>query len=483
MWGRKLKSCQKKKKTFIDRTLESLKLKKPDKEEEETHPEVNYKIVSEKPYISYVSPFNFGIDPRATNLDEAMYVYEKFRKTVASIKANKKYKNTKDIQGTEPDLPVSATMPLSQSQIEEFKIVDLYEIHYRAEDGIYILVLSDDGNNWREHYHEKSIYEIDGWQYEYISFNKHGHRLYPLSEITKMKGLQERINTTIDAILEVVDRFSPKLAVNESDVTPDGKKALTEGDIGAIVWTLKDPNTVVKELMFTQLKSDLQALVSEFINLISIQTGITRAQLTGNIQASTATEVTVEQGGQTIRLNDMARVTNRYLKKQAEKLWQVIRQFVELEDLELINGVSGIDPRTGNTLYSWLTVDAAKGENMRYGEYDFDIEVGSTQKPDLSVIRKQFENFFSILARTDVIALIQQQGKKVDLGELVRLYLQLYPEMVKDISKIVQPINQDTQGLVNPQAIDGRGGNTSGSNFNAVEATAAEGVPTGRNIL
>ena len=115
---------------------------------------------------------------------------------------------------------------------------------------------------------------------------------------------------------------------------------------------------------------------------------------------------------------------------------------------------------------------------MRRGEYDFEIEVGSTQKPDLAIVRKQFENFFSILARTDVILLMQQQGKKVDLAELLRMYLSLFPEMVKDVGKVIQNITSQTTGLVPPQEVEQRGGTTEGSNFNALESQMADLVPT-----
>ena len=466
-----------KKRTVKDRILEQVGLKKKE-EVEELHPEVNYTIISENPYIAYVSPFNFGIDPRATSLENAQYVYEKFKKTVKQMKANKKYKNTKDLVGVTPALPSRNNQVKSQSELEEFRTIDLYEIHYRTEDAAYILVISKDGEEWREHYHEESIYEIDGWQYEMLTFNQHGHKLYPISDMTKIRMLQERLNTTIDTILEQVDRFVPKIAANETEMTPQGKRALTDGDIGAVVYTTKNPNEVFKELMFTQLKSDLKVLVEQIMDIVSIQTGITRAQLTGLSSSSTATEATIEQGGQTLRLSDMSRAVNRYLRRQATKLWSVCKQFVEFEELQLINGVSGIDEKTGLPKYNWLTVDANRGESMREGEYDFDIEVGSTQKPDLAVIRKQFENMFSILARTDVITLMQQQGKKVDLAELLRMYLQLFPEMLKDIGRIIQPITDQTQGLVDPLAISGRGGNTSGSNFNAVERQAAQPVPS-----
>lgn len=468
---------EKKQVSPVNRLLEKIGLKKT-KEVETTNPEINYKIESESPYVKYVSPFDFGIDPRAKNIDEAMYVYEKFKKTLAQVKANKKYKNTSKLVGSDVELDIPSGRDTDPTQMDDFKTVDIYEVHYRQPDGVYHLVLAKDRDEWAELYNERSPYEMRGWQYEILVFNKHPHKLYPISDMTKIRALQDRITSTIDAVLDQVDRFHPKIAVNGTDVTPEGKLALRDGDIGAIVDCTKNPSEVFKELSFTQVKADLRALIDQMIDIITIQTGLTRAQLTGMSSSGSATEATIEQGGQTLRLSDMGKEVGKYSKKQARKLWEVIKQFVDIETLQLINGVSGIDEQTGIPKYNWLEVNEESGAQMRSGEYDFDIEVGSTQKPDLAVIRKQFEGLFNILARTDVITLMQQQGKKVDLAELLRLYLQLFPELVRDIGKIIQVVTPQTSGLVPPMVPEQRGGTTSGSNHNALEAQRAQPVPT-----
>lgn len=465
---------EKKPKTVLQRGLEALGLKKKE-EQEVVHPELDYSIVSESPYISYVSPFDFLRDPRALTLEESMWVGQKFRRTVKYMKENKKYTNTKNLEGTIPDELNINKMRLTESQIEDFKTITLYEIHYRTDEGIYLLVVSNDKGNYEEHYHEKSPYEIDGWQFDELTFNKHGHSMFAISDISKILPLQDRFSATIDSILEQVDRLVPKIAFNGSELTPNGRKALEEGDVGALVETTRNPSEVFRELGFTQFKADLQALNNEIINIVTIQTGITKAQLTGVSAAQTATEATIEQGGQTLRISDMMQNVNRFSRRQAKKLWQVIKQFVDLEELQLINGVEGIDQETGAPKYNWLRVGTEQGVQMRTGNYDFDIEVGSSQKPDLSVVRKQFENLFSILARTDVITLMQQQGDKVVLSELLRMYLDLFPEAVKDKGRIIQKITMNTTGLI-PPPVDKGGGTTSGSNFNAMEKQ--QGMPT-----
>jgi len=471
----------KEKKNIVDRTLEKLGLKKAE-EKEVVRPEINQKIVAEFPYVKWVSPFKFLIDPRARNIDEAMWVAEEFDKTVAELKRNKFYKNTSKLKGTPPDFPTEMGLNVPQTEIDEFNVIKVYEIHYRNNSKMYRLVIAKDGELFHELYHEQSIYKIDGFQYDLIEFNRHGHLQFKRSDLTKIKNLQDRLTSTFDMILDQLDRFIPKVAYDSSGISVNGIKALRDGDIGALVECNKNPAEVIREINFTQLKADLKAVVDQMVTVITMMTGVTQAKILGMSSGETATGESIAQGGENIRLSDMSKSVQGFVNRQATKLWQIITQFVELEDLEIITGESGINPQTGQPTYTWLNdINSEMSEKLIEGQYSFDIEVGSTQKVDSALITKRIENLISILGRTDVIALMQQQGKKVDLAEILRLWLQNNPEIVRDVSRIIQDVGPNTQGLLPAQEIlmgGGQGGPTAGSATNEVRALRAESVPS-----
>lgn len=465
-----------KEKGLVDRTLEKLGLKEGEKKEI-LREEINQKIISESPYTKWVDPYRFLMDPRARTIDEAMWVAEEFDKTVAELKRNPKYKNTDKLVG-KPQEDQSTNVKIPDTEIEEFSVVRLYQIHYRNRNKMYLLVIVKDGEVYKELYHDESMYEMDGFQYDILEYTRHGHLQFKRSDLAKIKNLQDRFTSTLDAILEQLDRFVPKILVLEGGLTPEGENALRDGDVGAVVKTTSNPQEVVKELALTQYKADLKAIMDEFVNIITIMTGITRTKLLGISTADTATGENIAQGGESIRISDMNKATQRFAKRQSIKLWQVIKQFVPLEELELITGESGIDPQTGSPIYTWLPdIDSEMSQKLAEGQYRFDIDVASTQKIDSTVITKRIENLISILARTDVIALMQQQGKKVDVAEILRLWLQNTPEIVRDPSRIIQDVNANTQGLLPAEDIlvGGRGGNTAGSNLN--EARRQEAQP------
>jgi len=456
--------------------LERMGLKKP-KNEEITVPELNYNIISESPYIQYLSPFEVLIDPRARNLEEAQWWAHCTRKTLEQVKANPKYKNTNKLQGLDvPDFPTVTGQTVPVSALDEFKLIDLYEIHYRNENKVYILVMAKDQNDYKALYHEESPYEIDGWQADVLTFNKHGHKLYPISDLTKIKALQDRFTTTMDSILNQIDRFVPKIAVDTGKLGDDGERTLEEGDVGAIVKCNGNPNEMFKELSFTQLKGDLVGVLDKILDVVTIQTGVTKAKLLGVSTAETATGEQLSHGAETLRLADMNNFVSQYLNRQATKLWQIVKQFAPFEDLQLITGESGVDPQTGQVMYTWLEdIDSEMSDKLHRGGFRFEMVVGSTQRNDIVGIRKQLGDLINIATNTNLVMMAQQQGIKVNIGEFLKIVLQLYPEAIGDVSKIIQTISQGTQGLIPPE--EGKGGYTEGSGMNELRSLVGQPTP------
>ena len=441
--------------------LEKLGLRKPKPEEPKENVDLNEYIKTENPYVCWVNPFEFGIDPCARNIHEARYVYQRITKLLDQVKSNPNYSNTSDLEGSNVSETLSKDVP--ETQIENFKTVELYEIHYKTDEGINILVLAKDQDIYKPLYHDKSIYEMDGFQFEILAFNKHNHKLYAKSDISIVKGLQDRIATTFDSILDQVDKYVPKIFVDENAMTEMGKKALRDGDIGAICYTNKDPNTVVKEASFTQLKADLSVLIDKIMEVVMLETGLTKAQLMGMTSAQTATEAQIGQAGQNLRLSDKFDLVSDFANKQADKLWAVIRQFTDLEEIQLITGERGIDEVTGLPKFSWMPdINSDIADNLKEGDYRFHIEVGSTEKPDLPILRKQVENLGNILMKPDVLMAFQQQGYKINIAEILKRYLMLFPDVFTDTGKIIQPITQNTQGLIPQMPPQGPGGGGTG---------------------
>ena len=448
--------------------LEKLGLKKPKPEEEKQEKqlvELNEYIKSENPYVIWVNPFDFIIDPSANSIFTARWVAQKVTKILKEVKETKGYSNVSNLKGVQPEATLIEKIPTTQ--IDNFKTIDLYEIHYKTPEGINILTLAKDGSEYRPLRHEKSIYEMGGFQFEVLSFNKHNHKLYAKSDIDIIKGLQDRISITFDNILDQMDKFVPKIIVDETAMTEPGKLALRDGEVGSICYSNKDPNNVVKEISFTQLKADLSVFIDKMLEIMMLETGLTRAQLMGMTNAQTATEAQIGQAGQNLRLSDKFDYVGDFANRQARKLWQVVQQFVDLKEVQLITGDQGIDEVTGLAKFSWMPgINTNVADELSEGEYRFRIEVGSLEKPDLPVLRSQIERMAGILQQPGVLEAFQIQGYKIILAEIFKRYLQLFPDVFTDVGKIIQPIGPKTTGLLpqGPQGMPKGGGNMNSQN-------------------
>ena len=463
--------------------LEVLGLRKPKEPEElPKNIDLNEFIIAESPYVIWINPFNFGIDPMANSIYEANYCYEKIMTTLDRVKANKNYKNTKNLRGI--DLEPTFAKDIPTTQIEKFKPIELYEVHYKTDEGINILVLAKDQEDYVALRHDENIYDIDGFQYELLTFNKHGHKLYPKSEIDITKPLQDRINNTFENILEQIDKFVSKLFVDETGMTEMGKKALRDGMLGSICYTNKNPNEVVKEFTMTQVKADMVGIIDKMVDMISLETGITRAMLTGLTSAETATEAQIGQAGQNLRLSDKADMVADYSNRQGRKLWQVIKQFVDLEEIELITGETAFDDVTGTPRFNWLEpIDRDMKYKLITGEYDFQIEVGSTQKPDLPVLRKQVENLVNILGGKGVLEAFAAQGYKIELAEILKKYLLLFPDVFTNIGRIIKPIPPQQPGMLPPGQPQGQPPGTGGVGVGVVPQQVQANPSTPADII
>ena len=399
------------------------------------------------PYSRWVDPFGFLMDPRARSIYDAFWVSEETRETLHSVKETTSYSRDRfklvaaPVEGRE----------LPESQLDRFQVVEKSEIHYKnpdAPNGITILILGQARGQWVVLYHEHSVYRrMKGWQYSLLAFNKHQHKLYPISDLSQVRPLIRRFNDTFESILEQVDKFVAKILVNTAIVQAEGQNQLKTGEIGALVKCEgmdKEANlgNAAQVLSMNQVSQDLVILVEKILDLIVLVTGLTKAELTGITTASTATEAQIGQGGTRNRRFEQSDLTLEWVQEHVEKLWAVITQFVDLEELELLIGEPQYADESGMPNYSFAEpISPEQSELLQHGEFRFNIEVTSMQRPNVEILRKQVENLIVVLLNQGIHQQLALQGKMVDVAEGLRIALKLYPELIADVNRIIRPLS------------------------------------------
>lgn len=404
-------------------------------------------IRAESAYIQYISPFDFVIDPQARDIYNARWVAQLIRRTLADVRADRRYGPAKN------ELTAEAVddARIQDSFIEDFQSVDIWEIHYKnleSPTGVTILTVAATQAQTKALLHEHNVCDLTGWQYEWLTENKHGHELYPVSTISIIRPLVERINSTLDSVLEQLDKFVSKIAYNER-VTPDGEKALDDPTIGnRVKMSGNEPiGDSIKVIEMQQVKGDLLGLINQVVDFVILITGLTRAQLTGLTTAQTATEAQIGQSGQNLRRTDEANVVSDWFRRVITKYWKVKAQFQDLTEVDLLQDTTVLDPTTGMNQTQWFPpIDEDRAGRLKRTRFDFDLEPYATQKPNLEIIRAQFREFMVSLMNPIVTNGLALEGNRLSASEAIKQWSRFFIEAgLPGLEKLVVPINDPMQ--------------------------------------
>ena len=438
------KKVKEKLKDQVDKLLVGIGLKQPKPEEEEPEKvNADSSIRSERPYVQWISPFDFLIDPRARDLNDARWVAQRIRRTLSEIKKDRRYGQAK--HELTPENVDDERIP--ETFIEDFQTADIWEVHYKDQDsptGIRVLTFAATPTQTKALMHDDSVYDLGGWQFEWLTLNKHGHRLYPISTLSIIRPLIDRINSSFDAILEQVDKFQSKIAYNDR-VTPDGEMALDSPILGSRVKISgnDDVRGAIAVISMDQVKGDMIAFVKNVFDFVVLIVGLTQAQLTGLSTAQTATEAQIGQGGQNLRRNDEANLVGDFTNRVVTKLWRVKAQFQDFEDASLAQESGLLDPATGIQSVQWYPpIDAERAARLKSTKFKFTLEVGSMQKPNLEVVRQQFMELARIFMEPAVSNGLALEGKRLSASEIIRQLGKFYEEygLTEGMNKMVVPV-------------------------------------------
>ena len=428
----------------VQAVAESIGLVKPKETEPEPEKVQDDLIIrAEKPYLQYISPFDFAIDPRARDLNDALWVGECRRRTIASIKRDRRYSKAKfELVGD----PIEEER-IPDSFIEEFQTCEEWEVHYKNPDsptGISVLTFAKTQTMTKALMHAHNPYDLGGWQYDWLVPNKHGHRLWPVSAISVCRPMLNRINSSFHAALEQLDKFVAKIAFNEK-VGKEGLAALQSSAIGALVKIEGRENVsgAIQAIQMEQLNADIVRFLDYCIDFIILTVGLTRAQLTGLTTAQTATEAQIGQGGSETRRSDEANIVGDFFNRVVTKYWRAKIQFQDVTEIDLLQQAGVPDPMTGMETTSWYPpIDPERAKRLKETRFQLALELGSIQKPNLEIVRAQFEALVRVLMEPAVTQGLALEGKRLSAEATLREYIKFFTEYgLSRLEKIIVPIN------------------------------------------
>jgi hypothetical protein len=334
-------------------------------------------VLEDRPFVERVSPFDMFVDPEATSIDDASWIAHRIIRPLEEAQEDERYKPSvrKNLQADTSILYDSLTTRQRKqigSDSDRVTIWEFYDLRKRT-----ICVFSESSDD----------YLIDSTDLPYAF----GHpfvmlrnyevpdEFYPIGDLEMIEGPQLELDKTRSQMMNRRRKYARKWLFRESAFTEQGRQALLDDRDGVMVPVEEDvplQDTVIP-LPITTMSADLYGYSQTIEADIDTISGVNEyARGSSPEIRRTATEAAMIQDAANARSADKLALIEVAVGKVARKVIQLLQQYMTSE--QVVRVVGGADQ------YMWFSFDY---EDIA-GEFDFEIEGGSTQ-PNNEAFRQQ----------------------------------------------------------------------------------------------
>lgn len=364
--------------------------------------EDNELIRAESPFVLRRSPMDVRIDPSSKNSDlsDARWIALRWVKTLDDVKKNQAYKNTdklKNNSSIDTNYEASTKSPSDgyvMKDAEKWERVEGWELWDRKCKRVFNIVETHDEFLSDEEW----PLELEGFPIENLYFNENPDELYPISDVDIIQKLQDELNRIRSLQLSHIKKISQrKYLARANSMKQDEIEKLTTGPDGTIAFTDGDPSTSVVPLKDANISQDIYIIARQLKDDIRTLAGVALIEQGVAQKFDTATEPALMAQAASVRKSERRAVFEAFIVRVVKKLGQILQQTIEKQEIALNTEQFNlaqkyipsklsklIGEKGAQVLNPWLTVD----KDTIQGEYDFDMEVGSTTPVD-DMRRKQ----------------------------------------------------------------------------------------------
>ena len=381
-------------------------------------------ITEDRPFVERISPFDVFVDSDCTSMSDLRWIAQRIRRPLSDVKKDKRYNSVarNDAQPSHysrygldgvrgRDHPRPSVEP-------EDTYVEIWE-YYDIDSGK-MSVFCDGGDKFLVNPTE--IPFSFGHPFVMIPNYEVPDYFYPMGELEAIEPLQMELNQTRTQMMNHRKRFSRKWLYKESAFDADGRSALESDEDNVMV-------PVISEESINSVVGPMPAIISppEFYNQSElISSDIDRVSGVSEYQRGslpeirrTATEAGIIQDAANARSSDKLALIERSIAEVARRLVALAQEFMTGEAAVRVAGTGAKQV--------WLNFD----KDYLQGEFDFEVEGGSTQPVNESVRRQQ------AVQVVDAMAPFVNTGI-IDMAKLAG-YLLTYGFGIKDGASFIVP--------------------------------------------
>jgi len=425
-------------------------------------------IIHDRTMFERVSPFDMLVDPKATCLENAQWVAQRVPVRLDIAKKNTDWpKHVRDALGAKEkslakgdDNSATYTPTLdSTSQDEYHQWVIMWEL-YDLHEGTWCH-FADEGKDFLRR-PEASPFRF-GHPFVYRGNYSIPDEFYHMGEIEMIESLQNELNDTRSDLANARRQIKRKYIVDKElwDARSSTGKSLPEvinspeDNLVAVVDFPNQASIKDKICLLPQhdIDPNLYNTFAAVMNDMNQVTGITDFQRgAGSAGASTATEAAILNDGALARLQEKQGKIEMFMRDAARNLIMLKQEYMTRDHVLRITdgGVTQAAKQfrdrmdeSGVAINPALTgLFLAYGRNDIAGEFDFEVEAGSTTAYNETQRRRQYQELLQTLAPF-------AQAGMVDIRALLVEVVQNGFRIPNAGRFIIQP-QQQQSGPVNP---------------------------------
>jgi len=369
-------------------------------------PSTTMEIVEDQPFVERISPFDMYVDPEATCLEDAKWIAQRIVRPLEEVRKDKRLKGAvrRDLQA---DAGLKVRWDNDNEREQYSDLVDrvtLYE-YYDIENGTLAICA-----------HGSDDYLLDPipmpyeFGHPFVMFRNYDvpDVFYPMGDLEAVESLQEELNKTRTQMVNHRKRYARKYLYHERSFGPEGREALESDQDGRFV-PVVDENRPLSEIVVPLPQVPLAPeiyqqsnIIEQDINTVSGVSEYARGQMPEIRRTATEASIIADAGN--ARASDKLAVVELVIGQIGRRIIQLLQQY--MTDAQMVR-ITGKDDQKYFVAYTREDI---------IGEYDFEVEGGSTQPMNETARRQQAISLMNAMAPL--------VGVVVDPVELARHVLQ-----------------------------------------------------------
>lgn len=366
-----------------------------DREGKDGQVETEQRVVDNRPFIERVSPFNIYVDPDAHNLEEARWIAQRVRRAVNDVKVDPRYdaKARKAVSASAWKDQSSGDDDIHEqdNKIAYADVIEFYDIKagkfctFAAHQEIDV----DAGEQRQFLIAPKEMPYSFGHPFVMLRDYDVPDYFYPMGELEQIESLQYELNETRSDMLNNRKRDVRKYLIDDSRFDQRGKNALQSDVDNTIVPVLggDDPKSAIAPMPGVGITADaynMSEIIQNDMDAVSATSDYMRGGQT-EIRR-TATESAMIQDAQNSRAADKLAQIEGALAEIGSRVVQLMQQFLTGKHVARVVGAQAVP--------IWINYD----KDYIKGEFDFEVEGGSTQPRNESFRRQSAMQFLDVMA-------------------------------------------------------------------------------------